>query len=113
LIKPIGHKILVKADDIETTTDSGIVLVLDEKLERASQMRGTLVAIGPTAWQAFRYVDTNGKWKNGKPWALPGDRVLYSKYAGKIVEDPETEQDFVLMNDEDLVAVITGEQKVS
>lgn len=109
MIKPVGYKILVKPDPIETETDSGIVLVVDEKLERAGQMRGTLVAIGSQAWQAFRHVDDQGKFRNGKPWATVGDRVVYSRYAGKILEDPENEEDYVILNDEDLVAVISGE----
>jgi co-chaperonin GroES (HSP10) len=101
-IRPCGHRILVKPDPIETTTSGGIVIVMDEKLAAADQMVGTLVSVGDQAWKAF------SKDYNGEPWAKVGDRVLYARYAGKVVEDPESGEDFVILNDEDCVAVLTN-----
>ena len=103
MITPIGHKILVKPDKVDTTSKGGLILAIDEKLERAGQIRGTLVAMGSQAWKAFSSDFT------GAPWAQIGDRVIFSRYAGKCVIDPETEEEFQLMNDEDLVAIVTGE----
>jgi co-chaperonin GroES (HSP10) len=103
MIIPTGYRILVKPDDIEKVTKGGIVLVTDEKLERAAQHVGTIVAIGKQAWKAF------SKKYDGAPWASVGDRIIYSKYAGKYVKDPETQEQFVILNDEDVVAIVTGE----
>jgi len=105
MIKPVGHRVLVKPDDIEDTTAGGIVLIQDERLEKASQVFGTLVAIGDQAWKAFSPDYT------GEPWAKVGDRISYSRFAGKNLKDPETKEEFIVMNDEDVVAVITGEGK--
>lgn len=104
MIIPTGYRILVKPDDIEKVTKSGIVLVTDEKLERVAQHVGTIVSVGRQAWKAF------SKKYDGQPWASVGDRIIYSKYAGKFVKDPETNEQFVILNDEDVVAIVTGEE---
>lgn len=104
MIIPAGHKILVEADPIETVTESGIVLKVDEKLAKADINKGTLRAVGETAWKAF------GPDFKGRPWAKVGDRVIFARYAGKILDDPEDGKEYRIMLDDDLVAVITGEK---
>jgi co-chaperonin GroES (HSP10) len=104
MIIPTGYRVLVKPDDIEKVTKGGIVLVTDEKLERAAQHVGTVVSVGRQAWKAF------SKNYDGDAWANVGDRIIYSKYAGKYVKDPETKEQFVILNDEDVVAIVTGEE---
>ncbi len=96
-LKPVGHRVLVKPDDLETETESGIVYRLNTSQERSGQIFGTLVEIGPTAWKAF---------DDGEPWAEIGDRVAYARYAGKWIEDPETKEMYVIMNDDDIVGRI-------
>jgi co-chaperonin GroES (HSP10) len=71
--------------------------------ERYAQTFGTIVAIGPTAWKGF---------DDGAPWAKVGDRVSYAKYGGYLLEDPETKEHFRILNDEDVVSVITGEYQI-
>jgi co-chaperonin GroES (HSP10) len=102
VLRPLGHRIIVKPDEVEKTSPGGIVLVQDEKLARFNQQTGTLVAIGEDAWKAYRKVDENGKLVNGQPWAKVGDKVMYSRNAGKWIKHPDTQEEFVLMNDEDL-----------
>ena len=101
-IHPKGRRVLVKADDLETVTPAGIVVVTDEKLERAGQMRGTLVAAGDLAFKGF----VEGK---ETPWANIGDWVLYARYAGKRVDDPVTEEEYIILNDEDILATLDRE----
>lgn len=104
MIIPAGYRVLVEQDPLEKTTEAGIVIVSDEKLEKANINKGTLVAIGSTAWEAF------GPNNTGRPWATVGDRVIFARYAGKAVDDPEEPyKEYRIMNDEDIVAVITGE----
>lgn len=105
-----GHKVLVKPDPIEKTHDlgNGKQLVLagqDEKMQRALQQWGTIVGVGPDAWLAFRKIDDNGIERNGKPWAKVGDKVFYSRNAGRFVNHPETDELFTLMNDNDVSIV--------
>lgn len=107
MIKPCGHKVIVKPDDIETETEGGIILKVDEKMEKGGIQRGILVAHGNQAWKAFSNDFT------GKPWANPGDYVIFAKFAGKFIQDPFTEEEYLIMNDEDVLAIITEEEKVN
>lgn len=107
MIKPCGHTVLVKVDEVEQETDWGFKLTVTtdkRKLEQASQMIGELVAIGPQAWLAF------SKNFDGEPWASVGDKVLFARYSGKCVVDPYTEEEFYIMNDEDIRAIIVAEE---
>jgi len=101
MIKPCGFMVLVKPDDVETKTESGIILTLDESKEAMAQVYGTLVAVGPSAWRAF---------DDGTPWAKVGDKVVYSKYGGKILLDKENGVKYTMLRDEDVLAVITKEE---
>ena len=93
MIKPAGYRVLVKADPIETESKGGIVIVSDEKLERAAQTNGTLIAVGDTAWSGE------------DPWAKVGDRVTYVRHSGKFIQDPKTEEEYVILNDEDILSI--------
>jgi co-chaperonin GroES (HSP10) len=103
-----GYRILVKADDIEKVTDFGIVLILDEKLERSGQQFGTVVGVGESCWAGR---DNGGKLVEGKAWCKVGDRVLFSKHSGRFVYDPETEEELLIMNDDDILAVVVETEK--
>lgn len=99
-ITPAGYRVIVLPDPVEETSAGGIVVVQDEKSARSGQVFGTLVAVGPLAWKAF---------KPDTPWAQVGDRVMYSKYAGKIIVCKRTAERLVLLNDEDIVALVEDE----
>lgn len=98
-----GYRILVKADPVETVSKGGIVLILDEKLERSGQQFGTVVSVGQTCWANKTL---NGEFVEQERWATVGDRVLFSKHAGRFVYDPETEEELMIMNDDDVLAVV-------
>ena len=95
-----GRRLLVLPDPLQEVSEGGIILQYDKKLERAAQSTGTLVKIGDLAWTGF---------DKDLQWAEVGDWVLYSKYAGKLVTDPVTNIDYMVLNDEDLIAVLTRE----
>jgi co-chaperonin GroES (HSP10) len=103
----------VKPDAVEEMTPGGIAIpksITDK--HKFLTTDGVVVAIGPDAWKAFRQVDDTGKLVNGQPWAKIGDRVTYSKNAGKFVKNTETGEEFVVMNDEDIV-LVHGEEEIS
>lgn len=100
MIRATGYKVIVKADPVEETTESGIQIVRENPdLEKSKQDTGVLVHIGSQAWQDFG---------DGSPWAEVGDRVVFARYGGNKVVDPETEEEYIVLNDKDINAVIEG-----
>ena len=96
MITPAGYRVLVRPDPVQEETDWGFELRIDERLERAAQVYGELVAVGAFAWA-----------EDEEPWAKVGDRVAYIKHAGKFLQDPETEEELVILNDADILAVVS------
>lgn len=99
-IKPLGYVVLVKPDEYEDKHDLGngqFLEIVEDKRVKMTITTGTLMDIGPWAW-----VDRG----DGKPQAKIGDKVVYSKFAGKTVIDPDTKEPYLLMNDEDVNAII-------
>lgn len=95
-VKPAGHRVLIKPDEIEKVSEGGIIIPdTDNARKVEAQISGTLVALGPNAWKDF---------SDGTPWACVGDRVLFAKYGGYSVDIDGTKHR--VMNDEDVTAII-------
>lgn len=101
MIKPAGHRVLVKPDAVEEISKGGIVLVQNNKREKEAQITGVIVAIGPNAWKAY---------DGGEPWAAVGDRVYFAKYGGELIKDGDEE--LRILNDEDITAVFAESETV-
>ncbi|GAB7040583.1 MULTISPECIES: co-chaperone GroES [Catenuloplanes] len=92
-IKPLEDRILVQANEAETTTASGIVIP-DTAKEKPQE--GTVVAVGPGR------VDDKG---NRIPVDVKvGDTVIYSKYGGTEVKYAGAE--YLVLSARDVLAVI-------
>lgn len=107
MIKPILHRIIVKQDVLEekdttfrSAASAGIILDgVERDREQAAIDTGTVVAIGPTAFRDFG---------SDSPIKI-GDSVVYAKYAGKSMIDPQDDDEYVALNDEDIIAILTTE----
>lgn len=97
MIIPAGHKVLIKPRPVETEYAGMIQLVLDKNRELAATTEGEVIALGETAYM---------KVDDGRAWVKPGDKVLYAKYAGAMVIDPDTKEDYVVVHDVDIVCII-------
>lgn len=109
MIKPCGHRLVVKpfkqeeVDEVlRKAKESGFlndfqIINNNKAREDASVDKGIVLAIGPSAWP------------NEDPWCKVGDTVLFVKFSPKFVEDPETKETVGILNDEDVVAVVSGE----
>lgn len=106
MLKPAGYRVLIKADPVEEKSKGGIITVTpdNEKMEKAGNVKGVVKDIGPLAFKAFAPNHT------GEPWCTAGDWVVYAKYAGKTIIDPYSDEEYIICNDEDVVAVITEEE---
>lgn len=109
MINIVGHRLLIKPykqDDVDEILnaakksgflDNFQIVNENKKREDASVDKGVVVQIGPMAWQNDQF--------GFKPWCKVGDEVVFAKFAGKIITDDETKEDFFVLNDEDIVAV--------
>ncbi len=91
-IKPLADHVLIKNEEAETTTASGIVL---PGSAAEKPVIAEVVAVGP------------GGIVDGKEVVMQvkkGDRVIYSKYAGREVKLGDEEYTIVRQND--ILAVV-------
>ena len=92
-IKPLEDRIVVQANEAETTTASGLVIP-DTAKEKPQE--GTVLAVGPGR------IDDNG---NRVPIDVKvGDTVLYSKYGG--TEVTYGGEEYLVLSARDVLAVI-------
>jgi chaperonin GroES len=94
-IKPLEDRILVQANEAETTTASGIVIP-DTAKEKPQE--GKIIAAGPG-----RLTDEG---KREPMDVKEGDTVLYAKYAGtefKIEGD-----ELLIVSQKDILAIVEG-----
>jgi chaperonin GroES len=88
-IKPLEDKILVQANEAETTTASGLVIP-DTAKEKPQE--GTVVAVGP------------GRWDEDGEKRIPLD-VIYSKYGG--TEIKYNNEEYLILSARDVLAVVS------
>ncbi|MSR44228.1 MAG: co-chaperone GroES [Phycisphaerales bacterium] len=93
-VRPLGDKLLVKRDEAQTKTDSGIYL---PETAKDKPKQGKIVALG----SGILNKDT-GKYM---PFSVKkGDTVLFTTYSGTEIKiDGET---FLIMTEEDVLGVI-------
>ncbi len=60
---------------------------------------GTVVALGPYCWMMPDFGYGTPDWK---PWVKEGDKVMFSKYGGRIIKSPTTGEEYYLCNDDDI-----------
>lgn len=90
---PLHDRVLIDPTPVEEKTESGIILAQSET--NKTPTRGTVVAVGP------------GRTENGVlvPMTVkPGDLVMWSKFAGSIIELGGSK--FLLMRESDISGVI-------
>jgi chaperonin GroES len=92
-IKPLEDRIVVQANEAETTTASGIVIP-DTAKEKPQE--GTVLAVGPGR------IDDKG---NRVPVDVKeGDVVIYSKYGGTEVK--YAGEDYLILSARDVLAIV-------
>ncbi len=68
--------------------------------ENASMDKGTVIAVGETAFRDYNIASP----------IREGDYVAFAKFGGKEVTDPDTNEVFVVVNDEDIVCILTKKE---
>ena len=94
MIQPLSDRVVVRAQDAEETTASGLYIP-DSAKEKPQ--KGTVVAVGP------------GRVENGTKIDMTvstGDLVLYGKYSGSEVSIDG--QDLLIVRESDILGIIQG-----
>ena len=92
-IKPLSDRLVVKPEEAEEKTASGIIL--PDTAKEKPQM-GKIVAVGPGK--------INDSGNTMKMSVSVGDKVLYGKYSG--TEITFEGDDLLIMNESDILAII-------
>jgi co-chaperonin GroES (HSP10) len=108
MIVPTLHRIIVKQQKLNESHKEyrraeamGIIIPEHEDTKRAQAGvdKGIVMSIGPTAYRDYN-VDAPIK---------VGDLVAFARFSGKVIIDPKDDEEYVALNDEDVVAILTGE----
>jgi chaperonin GroES len=94
-LKPLGDRLIVRAIEEEQTTASGLVL---PDTAKEKPQKGQVLAAGDGR------LDDAGK-------RIPmdvkeGDEVLYSKYGGTEIKDPDNGEDLLVLRESDVLAKV-------
>jgi chaperonin GroES len=93
-VRPLGDKVIVRRDDPETKTSSGIYLPETGKEKPKS---GVIEAVGDGALNT----DTG---KRIPLTVKKGDRIIFSSYAGSEIK--LNDQELLIMSEDDILAVV-------
>ncbi len=91
-MKPLADRVIIKMDEVEETTKSGIVLASTAK---EKPQIATVIAVGPGG-----LVDGN----EVKMYVNAGDKVITSKYSGTEVKFDGEE--YIIVRQSDILAVV-------
>jgi chaperonin GroES len=92
MIQPLSDRVVVKAQDAEEKTASGL-FIPDSAKEKPQ--RGTVIAVGPGRVENGTKIDTSVK---------AGDVVLYGKYSGtEVTLDGE---EYLIMRETDILGIV-------
>ena len=95
-LKPLGDRLIVRAIEAEETTASGIVL---PDTAKEKPQKGKVLAVG----EGKLNEDTG---KRTPLDVAEGDEVLYSKYGGTEIKDPDTGEDLLVLRESDVLAKV-------
>jgi len=96
-LKPLGDRVLVRAEENEDTLPSGLVIP-DTAKEKPQE--GFVLAVGPGAYVEGKRIPLDVK---------EGDRIVYSKYGGtEIKVDGE---ELLILSERDILAIVEGKSK--
>ncbi len=91
-LKPLGDRVVIQQLEAEEKTKSGIVLPTQAK---EKPQEAEVVAVGPGATVDGKVVPMQ---------VVPGDKVIYSKYAGTEVKVDGKE--YIIVKESDILAIV-------
>ena len=87
-------RVILKPYVLPTKSEGGIDLsAISVRSQAINTDRGEIYMIGPNCWYE----------SPAKPDLKPGDKVYYSKYGAKVLQDDDTKELFIILNDVDIL----------
>jgi co-chaperonin GroES (HSP10) len=110
---PVGWQVLVKPYKTEQVSQGGIVLA-DSVQDANNHLNvvGEVIAMGNLCYSDDRFRQGD---RDPKPFCKVGDFVMYGTYVGTkftIYDDQGKPQDFLLLNDDNIKAVVKTPKKI-
>lgn len=87
------HRVILKPF-VQKETAAGIILAQSERSQAINSDKGVVLMVGPQAWKDFGHSEP--------PFAV-GDKVYYAKYGAKVLKDEDTDELYIICNDEDIL----------
>lgn len=105
MYRPVGYFVLIQMEEVEKTTESGIIIAskAEHQREQEGYAIGVIKAFGPTCYKGFEGCDGPLDWG-----VKIGDRIEFNRYDGKKCLEPGYEN-FRLITDQNIVAVLEEE----
>jgi chaperonin GroES len=92
-IKPLQDRVIVKRLEAEEKTRSGIII---PDTAKEKPQKGEVIAVGPgKVLESGNKIELNVK---------PGDKILFSKYAGTEIEI--NNEEYLIMREDDILGII-------
>ena len=89
------HRVILKPYVLPKKSEGGIDLsAISERSQAINTDRGIILMFGPQAWKDFGCK---------QPPFKVGDKVFYAKYGAKVLKDEDTEELYIILNDEDVL----------
>lgn len=91
-------RVILKPYVLPAKSVGGIDLsALSKRSQAVNTDKGEILMIGPSAWHD----------RPEKPDLKPGDKVFYSKYGAKVLQEDGSEELLIICNDEDILVGYT------
>lgn len=94
--QPYGDRVLVRRDEMSEKTVSGLFI---PEVARQKEQSGEVIAVGPGR--------KNKKGEFEAPSVKPGDKILFGKYSGTEVPIQIDGADYLLIQDNEILIVLT------
>ena len=125
-IYPSGNRVLVYADQVKEKVKDTLIELLPDTIEaqQSANASGVVVAVGPDAFQhrtelVYHIHDNNLEELverrvsgYGEPFARPGDRISFAKFAGQKYRGKDGER-YLVLNDEDITCRLDEEVELT
>ena len=124
-IYPCGNRVLVFVDQIEDKVKDSLIELLPDTIEaqQSANASGTLIESGPDAFQhtthsTYRVQGSRRELVErrvsgySQPFAIPGDRISFAKYAGQKYRGKDDKR-YLVLNDEDITCRLDDEVELT